>query len=187
MSEHLYTRKFSSAGYDVDVRTLAVAVEELMPSRAFKISAHAEDVLFSFGDDLSQDEIVTLDAAVESHKSTTALAAAKNAKKNSIDRRTAELVVSGFQHNGRTFSSSEVMQKNLSELHRIRESISYPFMMATKDNGEIYAIADAAEIDAMYLTALNAIIDRYQSGNTIKGAVIGASSMEALSGIVDDR
>lgn len=186
MSEHQYSRSLGSLGYDVDVRTLALAVESSLPGKTFRIAAHAEDVLINFDEDLAQADAAVLDEVVEAHRSTV-LAEAKNAKKDAVDRRTAELVVSGFQHNGRTFSSSEVMQKNLSELHKVRESIGYPFMMATKDNNEIYAIADADEVNAMYLTALNTIIARYQSGNALKQSIIDAASAEELAAIVDAR
>lgn len=120
-------------------------------------------------------------------QSPTVLEQSKSNKCAVVDRRTAELVTSGFDHNSRTFSTSEVAQKNLSELNAVKSVIQYPFLMATKDNSEIYPIESAEEVAQMYSTALSTIISRYQSGNLLKQQAIAAGTLEELEAVVDNR
>lgn len=115
------------------------------------------------------------------------LGIAKIERTREIDARTAELVVGGYSHNARTFSSSEVAQKNLEVLDRNKDALSYPFYMATRDNDEIYPISDATELHTMYLTGLGTVLGFYQSGNVLKQQVLDATTIAEVVAVEDNR
>ena len=58
------------------------------------------------------------------------------------------------------FSASDTAQRNLKVIRDDKDALTYPFNMATKNDGEIHAIADAAEVEAMYQTGLGTIVSR---------------------------
>jgi len=82
-----------------------------------------------------------------------------------IDLRTRALAVSGFTYRGLVFSTSETAQRNWHVLNSRKDTLSYPYRMAAADNSEIYQIADAAEMEAMFLTGLGTV-ESVVLGNT---------------------
>ena len=117
----------------------------------------------------------------------TDLAIAKTERCKEIDEKTQELVVSGYPHNGRIFSSSPTGQRNIDVLDRNAAVLSYPFYIATRDNDEIYAIADAIELHTMYLSGLSTVMTHYQSGNALKQQVIDAATIAEVVAVADNR
>lgn len=143
-----------------------------VPSKYWKLEG---DIL----SEMSQAEKDAVDLA--------ALSTNRVAKMNAVDAKTRALILQGYQHNSRIFSASETAQKNMSEVRANKDVLTYPFNMATKDNSEIYAIADAAEVEAMYQSGLGTITYHYQTGNALKAACLAATTQAELDAVVDTR
>lgn len=168
----------------VDVLQKAIA-DSVSGATLIETSARKGVVTFVFESEPGAEEKTHIDAACAAHGSE--LDPLREQKIEAIDARTRDLVLGGYSHNGRVFSSSQTAQRNLEVLDRNRNDLTYPFDMSTRDNTDVYAIADADEMHEMAQKVLSAIVGHYQQGNALKKLVINASTWEEIEAIVDPR
>ena len=104
-----------------------------------------------------------------------------------IDKKTGELISQGFVYNTKTFSFSANAQSNLLGVYSAKELLTYPFDWNVKDDSETYAIADADEMSAFFMTALTTKKAHQDSGTALKTQVRNAVDLAAVKLIVDNR
>lgn len=110
----------------------------------------------------------------------------KYLKNRAIDKRTRELIGAGFVYNNITFSASETAQRNWLAIDQLKDELTYPFGVSTKDDSE-YLIQDAIEAHLFVLVGLGTIEPHYASGRALKQLVKAAQDQAELDAIVDNR
>jgi len=136
------------------------------------------------------------------------LKVAKIAKMDSIDARTGALIGAGFVYDGKLFSESSTMQRNLLVLNArdLRSALSglLPMVISTKDNMDEAVLSTVAEFLTFYNSAEIQGLTHYGSGNALKSQVraitndvgqpdvapnyyVLADAIAAVEAIVDSR
>ncbi len=143
------------------------------------------------GDVLSemiQGEKDTVDAA--------RLSGYKTAKVTAVDAKTDELIALGFTFDSMQFSLSLGAQMKMVGTHQIKDALAltYPINWNSIDDEDVYAIgagtdhaADAAILDAFYLTGLGTLRAHLDSGTALKDSVRAATTIAAVDAVVDSR
>lgn len=111
----------------------------------------------------------------------------KREKNLDIDLRSALLIEDGFTYQGKTFSLSTNAQINISALNQTRNDLTYPVTYNTIDDTDTYDVVDAADMNAMYMTALatkKAVLD---GGTSLKTQVRQATTKEEVDAVIDNR
>jgi len=108
---------------------------------------------------------------------------------NQIDKRTEELILSGYDYGGTLMSSSLNSQANLMAVHKDRNEawLSYPITFSSKDNLSSISIANATELNNLYLAFLSHKKGHMDSGNVLKDQVRAATTKGAVDAIIDSR
>lgn len=114
------------------------------------------------------------------------LAEYKKTKKQAIDNRTRELIVSGITFNGVLFSSSETAQRNWLALDQFKAFHTYPVAVTAEDDSEV-TFADATEVSTFVLTGMSIINGHYASGRALKISVDAATDEAGVDAVVDNR
>ena len=106
-----------------------------------------------------------------------------------IDARSEVLIAQGFAFAGKVFSMSTVAQINLTALNASRDdpAITYPINYNAVDDSGVHAIADAAELRTMYLTALGTKRAWLDAGTAIKTAIRAATTAAEVLAVEDQR
>jgi hypothetical protein len=117
------------------------------------------------------------------------LADYKNLKHNAIDRRTGELIEGGYVYSTKTFSFSPNAQINIVALFATKDNpaLIYPIKYNTIDDLDTYDIANAADLEGMYLTALGTKKAHLDSGTVFKDAVRAAVDEAGVDAVIDNR
>ena len=106
---------------------------------------------------------------------TAGLADAKVARMNAIDAKTGALIGAGFTYDGKLFSESSAMQRNLLVLNArdLRGILAglLPMVISTQDNMDEVSIATTTEFVAFYNAAELQALTAYGGGNAIKSQV----------------
>jgi len=136
----------------------------------------------SFNDEDGVDDIVA------NHLANT-LKEVKAQKSNAIDAKTDELVSLGYTYKSKQFSLSPNAQTNILALFVTKDSpaIVYPIEYNTLDDADNYFVTDAADLEAMYLTALGTKKARIDSGTALKDQVRAATTIAQVEAIIDNR
>ena len=151
---------------------------------------HTESTVFVHADGgLLDAEWGEVRAAVLAHdEPASALAEAKKARFQAIDARTGELIAGGFTFEGKTFSLSLAAQTSLIGLSTAKNNpLTWPQPWSTKDDSEVYVIADVATFESFYMAAFGTVKAHRTSGATLKGQVSAASDLAGVSAVVDTR
>lgn len=91
----------------------------------------------------------------------------------------ARILTEGFEHpasSGKIFSLSALAQISWVGLFVSKDLMSYPYDVPTMDDTEIYSIADAAEVTAMWLAAMGAVSTTRGTGTAKKAEVEAAAN-----------
>lgn len=100
----------------------------------------------------------------------------------------ARIQSEGFEwpaDSGNMFSLSLPAQIKWNGLYNLRAVLSYPVTVSLKDDSGTYDIADAAEVEAMYATAVGMVKALLDAGTGVKNAVRGASDKANIKAAVD--
>lgn len=96
-----------------------------------------------------------------------------------LDEETSAKIAAGtFTHAGKEFSVTTIAQIKWLGILNAKDTTSYPQTVFTKDNSEVYNIADADEVVAMYtgiFTAVKALVD---AGTVAKEGLIATTTLE---------
>lgn len=96
-----------------------------------------------------------------------------------LDQETAAKIEAGtFTHAGKEFSLTTTAQIKWLGILNAKDTTTYPQTVFTKDNSEVYNIADADEVVAMYsgiFTAVKALVD---AGTVAKEGLIATTTLE---------
>jgi hypothetical protein len=114
----------------------------------------------------------------------------KEQKLSQIDARTAELIDSGFDFDGHTFSLSLAAQQNWTGLQvavaqGYLPEAAFPFEIATLDN-KAYELA-WADAPSFFQGVLGAISTRLAEGRALKKQVNDATTLAEVEAVVDNR
>lgn len=82
----------------------------------------------------------------------------------------------GFTHSGKQFSLSLAAQTKWNGLYNSRATITYPYLVPTRDDQGFHSIADAAEVEAMYAAAVAAVTGELGAANAVKQTVVAAAT-----------
>jgi hypothetical protein len=187
-----YARKKTIGEWDVDAYKLALAIEEALPGKQFKINAVNEAVAVAFDDDLGSEDIAAVDAIVAQVGQEHPLNALKAARRAAINERTEAMIRVGYEFppgSGQFLSMSDIAQFNLEVANGARNipEFTYPVAFSFKDDTGSYACPDADTLNAMWLTALALKRAALDSGRALKDAINVAGTIEEVEAIVDDR
>lgn len=115
------------------------------------------------------------------------LAPLKSERYATIDARTRDLIARGFVHAGLTFSLSERAQIYWTNMFVARDLLPFPLVVNLADDSGTHDVADAAEVFAMYASAVGTVKAHLGSGTALKAQVRAATSVADLCAIVDAR
>jgi len=103
---------------------------------------------------------------------TVTLAQTKAAKHEAIDSRTEELIGSGFAHAGKAFSTSDHAQSKWHAIFNMNQigQIAFPLAISAQDESS-YSIADAADLNTMYVTMVGTGKYHHDTGKALKDAI----------------
>lgn len=93
-----------------------------------------------------------------------------------IDAKTVELIGAGFQHAGKTFSLSMESQINWTNIGMNPTLLTYPYEISTKDDSDVHAFADAAEVQAAYGVAVGTKEAHIGGGRDVKKQVVAITN-----------
>jgi hypothetical protein len=200
MSQHIYARELVGGAYNFpnpsrcDAAGASILptteIAAALPGKQFTLRCAGTVITLDFTATLTAGEITTLDQAIVDHKvNTNALVCAKAAKVAAIDARTDELIAAGFTYASKQFSLSLTAQAKMMGTHQVKDNVAliYPINWNTIDDLDVYAIANAADLEGFYLTGLGTVRARLDSGTTLKDAVRAAADQAALDAVVDTR
>jgi hypothetical protein len=138
-----------------------------------------------FVGDISEAELTTFNTLVTD----LALKCKKIEKVHAIDARTDELISLGFTYAGKQFSLALTAQSKMTGTHQVKDNpaLVYPINWNTIDDADVYAITDAADLDAFYLTGLGTIRASLDSGTALKDSVRAAITVAEVDAVVDNR
>lgn len=128
-----------------------------------------------------EDEITPLEQS-----DLNAMCAVNTTKYQEIDEKTEELILSGFIFNGVEFSSSDRAQLRWLGLYALKEFVSYPHLISTKDDG-VYSIGTLVELTNFTNTAFNHVASHIASGNLLKQQLKACTTKAEIESIVDNR
>jgi len=193
MSEHTYQRSEVACGWDLD-SGVATDIQAALPG-AFGVACSAESVSVSFADELTPEQVATLDATVEAYRlaaESRLLARLKGRRMVEIDERTRELIENGFEFppaSGNIFSLSREFQLMLAGLNQEREApeVVYPIDWNTADDSAKISLANADMVRSFYLLAVGTVRARRDSGTTLKDQVRAATTVAEVQAIIDNR
>lgn len=158
-------------GGSVDLVELRTAIEGVVTPEVFTFSMKDGIVTGVFDSEPDQAEKGAADAKVAEH-AFDALKRVKLEKDTKFDERTEELIVQGFQHNGRLFSTSSNAQSKWHAMFNMNSigQVSYPLSISDKDELS-YDIADSAELITIYGTMVGTGKAHHDSGKALKDTV----------------
>lgn len=112
----------------------------------------------------------------------------KNEKIKIIDKKTHELIVSGFPFDGKLFSSTLEAQGNWSDmlLAHVAGLLPFPFPVTTHDDQE-YSLADGNSVVNFVMTQKTVSNSHYASGRALKLAVKAATDEAGVAAVEDLR
>lgn len=108
-------------------------------------------------------------------------------RKVAFDSNTGTLIAAGFAHDGKTFSQSPEAQRTWASWGANPDALSYPYEVMTKDDTEVYSVADAAAMTALCNASALAIATHRASGKDLKVGANAATTMAELDAVVDSR
>lgn len=109
----------------------------------------------------------------------------KQLRHNEIDGNTKALIGAGFTYDSKTFSASINAQTNWNTLKDQEAEFTWPVNISTLDNDE-YSLT-AANLDAFWIAARDAIKGHLDSGRTLKKTIFDAANESAVDAVVDSR
>jgi len=150
------------------------------------VSYIGDDLTINFDSPTPADG-ATVTGVVSAHAGVDALAAAKEAKFDEIDRRTDELINLGFTFGGDTFSLKQDTLPTLNGLWNARAAITYPVKYNTSDNSSFVLLNNSTDVESFYFSAVGTFRSREDSGTILKDAVRAATTVAQVDAIVDPR
>ncbi len=191
MPDYDYPRT-NAGGYELSDIEFSTAVKALLPGIDFTVACDPTICLVKTN--------VALDATQEAALANLAatfndLQAVKDARGKQIDQRTGQLIAEGFvfppapDPAALTFSLSSNAQTSLIGADGARDDplFVYPVNWNTIDDGDVYAIPNAATLHAFYLTALGTVRAWLDSGTAIKDQIRAATTPAAVAAVPDNR
>jgi hypothetical protein len=121
------------------------------------------------------------------------LAVAKESYKDVIDQSSERMITErGFEWppaSGKRFSLSGNAQRKWMgfDMAVTKGAVTFPYNVATKDNDEVYSIADAAEASNMFLTVIGTVDAVLSLGTATKNAIAGAPDQTSAKQIALDH
>jgi len=123
--------------------------------------------------------LVALDPADQQALEDSRLGDRKAPLLDEVDRDTAAKIARRtFTHAGKEFSITTIAQIKWLGLFGSRDATTYPQSVFTKDNSEVYNIADADEVVVMYTGIFNAVKAIVDAGNVAKVDLLAATTLE---------
>lgn len=104
-----------------------------------------------------------------------------------IDKRTFNLIESGFTYQDLVFSCSERAQIRYNGMLTLAEGLTYPLEINTLDDLGKLVLANAEETVAFCIAAANYVREQVDRGTILKEQVRSAQTQEEIDAIVDDR
>lgn len=181
MSEYTYSRT------DVICQLLAKEVEVLLPGKMFILRIN-EAAVFDFQDELTGEEVSSLNGCVTTHKanySEDELNKNKALRSLDIDQKTNRLINIGFTHDEKKFSLSIPAQINWNALKNNTGDFTWPVIVSTNEDGE-FSLPEA-DVSAFWNKGKNHIKGYLDSGRTLKLQCKAAVTQAELDAIHDDR
>ena len=85
--------------------------------------------------------------------------------------------------------ASRIDLPKMTGAHEVKDdaALTYPIVWNTIDDGDTVSLADAAALDAFYLTAVGELRGHLDSGTDLKDDVRAAADAEAVDAVVDSR
>jgi hypothetical protein len=132
--------------------------------------------------DPSQEDIDVFNASQSLHR-------LKHAKMKAIDARTDELIAAGFTYADKSFSLSLAAQAKMMGTHQVKDdpALTYPINWNTINDDDVYAIANATDLNGFYLTGLGTYRTHVDGGTSLKDQVRAATTEAEVNAIVDNR
>ena len=104
---------------------------------------------------------------------------------NAVDQKTGLQFEQGFEFAGMTFSLSQNAQIKWSGLYNSRHMQAYPLIASNIDDSDGYIINSAAEVEAIYQTAVNKVRELLDNGRIIKEEIRAYTSKQQLKNYAD--
>lgn len=173
-----------SAILDEEIRALTLTATDYA---GLEISGDDFSVAFTAEPNAADQTAVT--NAVQAHEGSASLAEYKRAKIVAIDSRTNELISAGFTYASKQFSLSLPAQLKMTGTHQIKDdpALTYPLDWNTIDDLDVYAIANAADLDGFFLTGVGTLRYQLDSGTALKDAVRAATDVAGVDAVADTR
>ena len=112
---------------------------------------------------------------------------AKAEKIRLVDARTDELIDDGFSYDGQMFSLSEQAQLKLLGAFSGAAMLSYPVEWNNIDDTGTIQLADVAEVETFYSTAMATVEGYLASGTALKNQINAATTIAGVDAITDPR
>lgn len=161
--------------------------EETIPDPAsIAFSKDGETLALMFADDLTSEQILTLDTIISNHNPEI-LEELKNKRRKEIDERTTEIVAEGISFNGVVISGSVESQSRIMGAFIAGANAPFPLRWMSQDDTTYIDITDASMMAALFYTGLGTLKSKIDTGTTLKVAIIEATTIEEVNNIIDPR
>lgn len=191
MPEHIY--RYSIADTANGHVTLAVLESELR--LAMGEDHHILDSVWQDEDTMIVFSFIAyvprpmLDAVVSSHVGGPgSLDALKAVRYSEIDKKTEELIVSGFVYKGKLISSSHNAQQKWHAILNMGQlgQLTYPLAISAKDESEILLLSYLEVVEA-YASMVGTGKSHFDSGKALKDQVLAADTLAEVAAVEDNR
>ena len=161
-------------------------IEESQAINGFDGVTYSAGTIKVYGQTIANQTL--LDTIIASHDST-GLVHFKELKIQKIDAKSEKLINDGFMFDNVRFSLSHNAQLNLIGLYHSRDAtvMQYPISYNSKDDTIVYAISDAATLEAIYFTAFGAKKSILDAGTALKQQVRDATTVAEINAVHDNR
>lgn len=136
---------------------------------------------------VSGNAVVEQDATEKAATDLGRLDALKAARIEEIQERTGELRDEGFSYSGKQFGLSPRSVDMLEGVIIAKDSLSYPQTWNTLDELGSHDLADAAEVEVFFMTALGTYKAIQDAGSALKASIRAATTKAELDAVVDNR
>ena len=168
----------------MDQTQIALAVESLVPTAQYSRC----DTYQALEDSWTDARPIPTEADIIAAAPTN-LKQEKKKKNKAIDKKTREIIKSGFQFAGKQFSLSGNAQRTLTGAYVAKDNPAfvYPLEWNTIDNEDKIELDNASTLEAFYLTAVGTVRAIRESGTALKNQVRDATTIAEVFDVEDNR
>ena len=197
MSEHTYQRSILvGSHWDLD-STIATSVSESLPGKEFRVVCSGDTVHVIFDDDLTTEEVTSLDSVVAAYRSgaeSRILVELKEQRVKEIDSVTDDLILGGFEHQNMQFEATLEAQSRMlallvMSLHpdQFPPAAVFPITWNSKDDSEVLELTQGSDVIQLVMACIGTYRAHIDSGTALKAQVRAASTISEVLAVEDNR